>query len=266
MVEKDNLHPYQMRILYKIMFLPDARFSDLNIQGVTSDLLTYHINKLVQLGFVAKETDKNSDSTVYKLTTKGKRYINTIDTETTKQERFGKRGVLLRAVRYNEELDDFEYLCNKRLKHPFYGYYGFHTGKIREGETIIQTARREFLEETGLKIVDFEFVGINHLITFNENKEFLRDIYFYIFNIYKNSGELVDNIEDGVKNIWVTEQRLKTLKTFPRFWDDDRLNWRISLKAGWKKYRSQKNWINPTDPIDQDNLSFIEQIQIVSNY
>ena len=188
MQQKDNLHPYQMQILHKIMLLPKAKFSDLKLPHLETDLQTYHINELIKKGFIERHTTASSPT--YALTLKGKQYINTFDTESKKQEIFGKRGVLLRTIRFNEKAKDYEYLVYKRLKQPFYGFYGFHTGKVREGETIITTARREYLEETGLKIIDFEFVAIFHMIDYDQKGIFVRDIYLYTFNIFRGKAVL----------------------------------------------------------------------------
>ena len=266
MQTKNDLHPYQMQILYKIMFLPEAKFKDLKISTLTSDLLTYHINKLIQLGLI--ERSSNTNRSIYLLTTKGKQYINTIDTETAQQEVFGKRSVLLRHIRFNPEKNNFEYLVYKRLKQPFFGFYGFHTGKIRQKETILQASRREFSEETSLKIKDFEFVAIFHMIDFDKDGNFVRDLYLYTFNIYSSVGELRDNQEDGVQNVWMTKDQLKKVKTYPGFWEEGEFNW-VNLERFYKKYEDSAKkglWTNPTDPISQSSVAFIEKVRVIGEY
>jgi 8-oxo-dGTP pyrophosphatase MutT (NUDIX family) len=51
-----------------------------------------------------------------------------------------------------------EYLFQERLKQPYFGYWGLPSGKIRWGETILETALRELKEETGLE-ADREICG-----------------------------------------------------------------------------------------------------------
>ncbi|MBN1373840.1 NUDIX domain-containing protein [Candidatus Dojkabacteria bacterium] len=207
-----DLHPFQMIVLKKLLFLPTARFRDLKIEGLTTDHLTYHINKLIKLGLVSKI------NTIYTLTPEGKEFSNRIDEHSSQIEVQGKRGVLVRVSRKIGRKT--EYLASKRLKHPFYGYIGFHTGKIRAGETVYEAARRELLEETGLIVKTLKFGGIDHFVDFDKEGKFLRDQYFYWFDVTEFEGELIiDNPEEGVSNFWITKQALKKEKVFPGLWD-----------------------------------------------
>lgn len=49
-----------------------------------------------------------------------------------------------------------QYLVQTRLKDPFFGYHGYVTGKIRWGEKILEAAKRELLEETGMTAENFD--------------------------------------------------------------------------------------------------------------
>lgn len=238
-----DLHQFQMLILNKIIFLPQARFRDLKIQGLTTDHLTYHLNTLVKKGILKKE-DK-----IYKLTSKGKEYVSRMDTVQAKIESQGKRAVLIRTI--SKEKGKPLYLVNQRLKQPFYGYVGFHTGKIRIGETILQAAAREYKEETGLK-GSFKFLGIIHFVDYKPDGRFLRDIYFYTFNVYKFSGPLIEeNKEEGVSNKWMTKTQLKKSETYPGFWDDTPLSWiYMDKQKGWPKGK----------------LCFLEKERVVTDY
>ena len=48
------------------------------------------------------------------------------------------------------ENSEGKFLAQQRLKQPFYGFWGRPTGKVGWGETILETAARELMEETGL--------------------------------------------------------------------------------------------------------------------
>lgn len=80
----DSIHPVQLAILKELLFRPSARFSDLNVAGLTSDHFTFHVHHLVSQGLVSKK------GTAYMLTTVGKEYANRIDTENSQIERQGK--------------------------------------------------------------------------------------------------------------------------------------------------------------------------------
>ena len=255
------LHQVQMQILLKAMLNPNAKFRDLRIKDMPTDHFTYHLNKLVSDGFLDK---KNK---IYSLTDEGKKFVNTMNSEHANQEIFGKRGVLLRAIRINNK-SEVEYLVYKRTKQPFYGFFGFHTGKIRFGETPLQTAFREFYEETNLQIVDYEFVGIYHQIGYSEKGELLRDIYLYHFNIYSFEGKLLkENKEDGVVNMWMTADQFKNVKTYPGFWDKSKLNW-VHMPRQYQRYlklEKNKKWENNT--IDSStNIYYEDSIKVINEW
>ena len=84
---------------------------------------------------------KKNSSGSYSLTRKGKEPTNKIDTDANAIERQPKVAVLLVILKKSER--GLELLVQQRLKQPFFSFWGIPTGKIRWGETIIQTAQRE---------------------------------------------------------------------------------------------------------------------------
>ncbi len=273
---KQPLHPVQMQILNKIIFKPNARFKDLKVPHLTTDHFTYHLKKLLELNLISK--NKNS----YNLTEKGKKFVNTMDTELAKEEKFGKRGVLLRYAKpvVQNHKTVLKYLVYKRLKQPFYGYVGFHTGKVRYGESIVDTAFREFKEETGLTIVDYKLQGVYHQLNYKPDGTLLRDVYFYEFFIFKASGKLIKiNKEEGVENMWVTKEELKKQKTYPDFWNKDNpTNWQHYPKY-FKEYQDLVNknkWQNLPPKLASlkaknaitipCNIYFVERVKILKEW
>lgn len=207
----ENLHQLQMVILRKMMSLPYARFRDLKIEGLSTDHLSYHIKTLLKLGLMLRDVNGH-----YRLTDLGKEYVGRIDERTAMIEAQGKRGALIRCMKKDGRKT--LYLVNRRLKQPFYGFVGFHTGKIKEGESVYQAAARELAEEAGVQ-ADLQLVAIYHHIDFKANGDFLRDIYFYVFNGTNVRGNLIEhNPDEGVENFWITLKGLKKEKTFPGFW------------------------------------------------
>ncbi len=236
----DNLHPLQMFVLRKMMALPRARFRDLKIAGFTTDHVTYHIQALVKIGLIEKAADN-----YYVLTDNGKSFVGQIDEHTATLEGQGKRGVLVRLSK--REKGKTLYLVNRRLKQPFYHYVGFHTGKIKEGESVHTAAARELKEETGL-VAELHLVAVFHWLDYKPDGEFLRDIYFYVFNAFQPKGVLIENNPaEGVENFWVTLKELKTLKTFPGFWQKAMLLQRKSDRQG-------------------HTVKFVEKERVVSDY
>src|SRR4030043_613860 len=197
-----KIHEFQISILRELLFKPQARFRDLRKVDVTNDHFSFHINHLIKEGLVKKTKGR------YSLTDGGKEFANRMDTEALKLERQAKLGVALHAVRKKNGIT--EYLVHQRLKEPFYGWYGSHSGKIRWGEKPDDTAKREFLEETGLT-GKFTLKGIVHYHHFPKDGRLLEDKYFWVFRVDNVKGELMEKVPEG-ENIWMTEKEYKKLK------------------------------------------------------
>ena len=203
-----KIHDFQISILKELLFNPKARFRDLKKFDVTNDHFTFHINHLVKEGLVVKNGGR------YTLSDDGKEFANRMDTDSLKLERQAKLGVALHAVRINK--GGREILIHQRLKEPFYGWYGSHSGKIRWGEIPVECAKREFEEETGLA-GDFKLCGIVHYHHFHKDGRLLEDKYFWVFKIVNVVGDLKIEVPEG-KNIWMDEVEFKNLKnTFTTF-------------------------------------------------
>lgn len=198
----NQLHEIQMLILRELLYNPEAHFTDLNISGMTNDHFSYHINVLVDNGYVLKEGSK------YKLTLKGKEFANTMDTVQIEIEKQPKSSVLVTTVK--EEKGEEYILMSKRKKDPFIGCRGFTTGKIRFGETVVDAAKRELSEETGLE-ADFEHTGIVvHELVYNREGKLFEDKYFHIVGAVNPTGEL-KNTKDA-ENRWEKRKDFKKIK------------------------------------------------------
>ncbi len=197
-----KIHDFQILILRELLFKPGARFSDLKKVDVTNDHFSFHINHLLKENLIKKENGK------YFLTTEGKEFANRMDTDSLKLEKQGKLAIAIHAVRTKDGKK--EYLIHKRLKEPFFGWYGSQSGKIRWGENPLDCAKREFLEETGLT-GDFTLKKIHHDFVLDKSGKILEDKYFWVYRVDNVSGKLKEKIKEG-ENIWVTKEQYKKLK------------------------------------------------------
>lgn len=215
---ENKIHEFQISILRELLFKPQARFRDLNTLEVTNDHFTFHLKQLVKEGLVVKVNGG------YSLTSKGKEFANRMDTEALKLERQAKLAVALHAVRKKKGVT--EYLVHKRLKEPFYGWYGSHSGKIRWGENPLECAKREFLEETGLT-GKFSLKGIVHYHHFHKDGQLLEDKYFWVYRTDDPTGVLKEKVPEG-ENLWMREEDYRKLKNV--FADFDEVNEVINNK------------------------------------
>lgn len=204
-----KLHTAQTSILRELLFQPSVTYAGLQKPtGLSSDHFSFHINRLVELDLVEKP-----QRGTYRLTPKGKEYANRLDTDNSTVERQPKVSVIL--VIWRDE-SRTELLLQERLKNPYYGFWGYPTGKVRWGETILAAAERELLEETNLS-ARFSYHGIYHEHAYkNDLATLLEDKIFLITSATSGGGKLSD--AEGCHNEWVTlEQARQFEKTFPGF-------------------------------------------------
>lgn len=197
-----KIHEFQISILRELLFKPGSRFRDLKKVDVTNDHFTFHVNHLIKEGLIIKQNGK------YSLTDQGKEFANRMDTDALKLERQAKLAIAIHAVRKNKGVT--EYLVHRRLKEPFYGWYGSHSGKVRWGENPLECAQREFLEETGLT-GEFTLKGIVHYHHFHKDGRLLEDKYFWVFRVEDTKGDFKEKVPEG-ENIWMTEKEYRKLK------------------------------------------------------
>jgi len=200
---KLQIHPVQANILVTLLFKSKTRFSTLNVLKIPNDHFAFHLKRLVASGLVKKVEDGK-----YQLTRRGKEFANRFDTENIEIERQAKIGVLVVCVRKEKKQGQL-FLIQQRLKEPYYGFYGFVTGKVRWGETVEETAKRELKEETGLS-GRLEFLGVRHKMDYNEGSELLEDKFFFVFRATNLEGSLIEKYEGG-ENVWLTEKQALSL-------------------------------------------------------
>lgn len=196
------LHPAHVAILQVLLFTPAARFAELQkASELSSDHFNFYLRQLLDEGYVAKGTEGT-----YELTGKGKEFANRFDTDARTVERQPKVAVCL-AI-YD---DQGRTLIQQRLKQPFYGYWGRPTGKIRWGETILEAAARELMEETGLTAI-LSFHSVFHKMDFNkQTSAMLEDKIFFVVHGAKPQGVLQAEFEGG-RNEWMTVDQIAGLE------------------------------------------------------
>lgn len=196
-------HKAQMAILRALLLSESHSFSELvKSSGLSSDHANFHIKTLIENQLIKRIPKTHG---IYTLTRKGKEYANRMDTDDNSIEKQPKLSVVLVV-----ENDRGEFLQQERLKQPYYGYWGFPTGKIRWGETMIEAGTRELLEETGLT-ADLVTLGFYHKLDYDENGNLLEDKYLCLIHGTDPTGELLAE-SDGQRNAWMTVEKLESME------------------------------------------------------
>ncbi|MFX1536673.1 MAG: NUDIX domain-containing protein [Promethearchaeota archaeon] len=165
-----------------------------------SNKFSYHLKKLEEEGLIHKQGE------FYSLTSKGKSFVTYLEGTTGKEQKQPLSTVVIVVIK-NDKV-----LMQQRLKEPFYGYWGFPSGKQSFGTFLKEAARKELFEEVGLE-GDLEYKGLVTVRTFNNNNL----MYHHNLHLFKCSnprGELQSQCREG-KNQWIKIEAIKELKTFP---------------------------------------------------
>lgn len=198
-----DAHIAQMAILRKLLIERTASFSDLvRAMDLTNDHGNFHIKKLITASMV-EHVPKSYGQ--YQLTRKGKEYANRMDTEELVMEKQPKL-----VVDIGIEDGNGKFLFQERRKQPYSGYWGFPTGKIRWGETMLEAAARELMEETGLTAT-LRVVGMHHKLDYDENGEMLEDKYLILLHGVDPQGEMIIDTETHT-NHWLTPDEYHKLE------------------------------------------------------
>lgn len=133
------MHFIQKYILDNLIYAQYLRNRDMRPPHIESNLYQYHLKRLIDSGYVKKAQQG------YELSTKGLQYADKHSSDLKTQRPQPKLVTIL--IIENEK---GEVLLVKRDKQPFIGLYNLPSGKIHEGESLIEAGMRELLEKTGI--------------------------------------------------------------------------------------------------------------------
>jgi 8-oxo-dGTP pyrophosphatase MutT (NUDIX family) len=202
------VHKVQLDILKKLLFSDTLRYAQIKPKDMEGSQFTFHLDQLTSLNFIRK-----SSTGEYSLTESGKGHANQIDFDSPLPNKQAKHSVVFCCTRKNAT----EVLVYTRLKNPYYGHFGFPTGKVQYGEKIIDAAIRELKEETNL-IGKPYLTGIRHYrVYFPTADKLVEDKVMYFYRIDDPQGDLRSNPEGEFywhKVLSLSEIRLSSLPEF----------------------------------------------------
>jgi len=198
------MHKAQIAILYKLRHSQSASFSELMHEtDLESDVFKFHIQKLIKLNYIYKLT-----SGEYELTPYGKEFANNLNEEKQTTQKQPKLSMLLIVPR-PDHLDVPEYLVQKRMRHPYYGFWGCISGPVQWGEDVEETATRELEKQTGLH-ASFEVKSFYRTRDYNkETGSLLEDKLFMVLKAYGVEGLLNESLWPHGTNKWMTQDKLR---------------------------------------------------------
>ncbi|MCW1888324.1 MAG: 8-oxo-dGTP diphosphatase [Candidatus Moranbacteria bacterium] len=128
------------------------------------------------------------------------------------------------------------------------GRYNGYGGKVEEGETIEEGAKREFREESGLEVKRMEKVGI-HEFEFAHDRGNILEVH--VFHVTRYTGEAVETEE--MKPEWF---RLDAIP-FENMWPDD-VHW-FPVFLDDKRFRT-KFLFGENDTVLEKDIQVVEQL------
>lgn len=192
--------PPRAAILYHLRHVSSARYSELqHAASLESDVFKFHVRYLVEQGIIAKQIDGT-----YILTTTGKEVANNLNESAQKQLKQPKVSLLL--VLSRQAAKGTEYLMQKRLRQPFYGYWGLLSGPAQWGDDFVTTAAHELHKQTGLA-ADLQVRTFLRQRDYTPANELLEDKLFVVL-----TAELqhqAPHVWEHGENAWMTLEKLR---------------------------------------------------------
>ena len=207
-MKRPELHRAEILVLRTLRRSVSARFNELmKPTGLQSDAFKFYVRRLRELGYVEKDDDSN-----YTLTVKGKEFANNLDEETAMIQKQPKLSMIIVAKHPD---DSSRLLFQRRLRHPYYDFYGAISGPVKWGEEIEAAAARELAKQTGLTATYKVVAFYRQKDRDNETGAILEDKLFAIVEATIEHDTL-SNTWTGGHSEWMTiETYRQQAKRFP---------------------------------------------------
>jgi ADP-ribose pyrophosphatase YjhB (NUDIX family) len=160
------------------------------------------VRYLAERGLIVKRPDGT-----YCLTPIGKETANNLSESAQKQLKQPKLSLLIVVSRQSPN-GNTEYLFQRRLRQPFYGYWGLLSGPAQWGEDFITTAGKELQKQTGFTAA-MTVRTFLHQRDYAEAGELLEDKLFVLINASLDDATSVPHSWKHGENAWMTIQELQ---------------------------------------------------------
>lgn len=220
------MHWIQKHVLKLLSVNDDCSYTTLKPEGVDGNLFMYHLNQLINLGYVQK-TNK-----LYSLTGKGKKFVGKMSLVKGEPTAIPAITTMLYCKNKNGK-----YLLYRWNRQPYRNLIGLPFNRHRFGQFIDHTTKETLDYKTNLR-GNLKYIGDVYLII-SEKSEVAEHRLCHIFSIDNASGEIC---ADGL--------------TGEPFWGD------ISEHPDNKIVPGTKEII---DIIENNKSPFFEEIKVIKN-
>jgi 8-oxo-dGTP pyrophosphatase MutT (NUDIX family) len=200
----DILNTIEKHILRSMMGVAEAKYSDLKPDRLESNAFNYHLKRMISKGFIQKTV-----SSGYSPTRLGRNYLGRVNMDTMD---FTLQPKVLTMLAIESE--DGQWLMLERTHQPYLGYKGFPSGKIHQGEEIIESAQRELFEKTGLTGVDLILRGSVSFQEF-EGVDFVFQILEFVYHAKVSVDKKITYSSPYFTSKWVTKADFFSGLRFP---------------------------------------------------
>lgn len=187
----------QKEILRRLLKATILRYRDMKPADVANDLYNYHLQFLVQKGYVTKDTNG------YALSPKGIKYIadeKPLNPEGEWEDLF-KLNVV--TIIHRTTGDTIEVLVQSRTRHPSYGDTYVPGGAIRKGELWEGASVRTVKRETGLIVQKLQLLAVARRVLYDNKENVAMDNIYHIVIAGGYEGELLQHTDYG-ENKWIS--------------------------------------------------------------
>lgn len=200
------MHSIQLDILRKITLCPLARYTDLKSEDIDGNLFMYHLNQLMDEGYIQKNEDKK-----YSLTEFGKSCISLLSTESGEMRK--QPQILVMLYCRNEE---GQLLLFKWNREPNNNLVSLPHGKLHFGVSPKKMAALELKEKCNLE-GKIAYRGDIYL-TLWSGKEIFNHLLCHIFEVSEISREVLSNTKNGT-SFWGNIDEFTEAQLWPGTWE-----------------------------------------------
>lgn len=193
-----QFHDVQLGVLGSLAAKGPQRFGQLRPRDVETNRFSYHLRRLLTLGYLRYRTP------FYELTPDGYRFAAGMSEE---KGALRAQPVVVSMLLLRSE---GRVLTWKRKREPFLGRCSLPHGKLHLGESVADGAKREALEKLGIEVLESRHLGNGYLRLY-EGKVIVAHLFIHLTEVTRWRGELPDSCT------WQVPSELAESETLPGF-------------------------------------------------